>query len=150
METNGAAALPHDVSEDVKLFDESWLSQQQAGGARLTLLEPGGPRRMTGAAAELRSELAQSEAELISVEAARDRVQEELGVLERRYATEQSANKALLAALHELELRTAARDQRLRALECQLRVADAEANELLRAVERAEQPFWRKLLRGRT
>jgi len=147
MEINGAAALPKDVPDEVKLLDESWLSQQRAGGAELSLLEPRELKRMTGAATALGSKLARSKAELTSVQADRDRVQGELGVLERRYATEQSANKALLAALRELEPRTEPRDQRLRALECQLRVADVEANELLRSLQRAERPFWRKLLR---
>ena len=147
METNGVAALPQGVPAEVKLLDGRWLSEQEASGARLTLVEPREMKRMTAAAADLESELAHSEAELTSVKAAGDRVQGELGALERRYTTEQSANKALLAALQELESRTAAPDQRLRALECQLRVADAEANELLCALERAERPFWRKLLR---
>lgn len=145
MEANGAPALPKDIPEEVELLDESWLSQQTAEGARLTLLEPRELKGVTGAAAAPGAELARSQVELTSVKADRDRVQGELAVLERRCATERSAGRAVLAALRQMELRTASRDQRLRALECQLRVADAEANELLRALTAAERPFWQRL-----
>lgn len=67
--------------------------------------------------------------------------------VQRPFSTEHSANQALLATVAELEHRRVERDKTIRSLDCQLRSLQAEASQLHRALDFAERPFWRKLLR---
>lgn len=153
--TNGATArLPEGVPDGVQLLDESWLSTQKAGGARLTLLEPLELNRLDGAANELRAELDRARAARGSTQAQHDRLKSErdqaqtdLAGLEARFAAQQSANSALLATVHELEKRASGREKTIRAIACQLGSVQAEVGELHRALDFAERPLWRKLLR---
>lgn len=72
-------ALPADVPAEVQLLDETWLSAQMEGGARLALL---GPEELEGGEAGLEE-------------------------AERRLEVERSANRALLSAVAQLEQRCA-------------------------------------------
>jgi septal ring factor EnvC (AmiA/AmiB activator) len=77
----------------------------------------------------------------------RNRLQEELATLQRRYAKERSANQALLTTVKELEARQAARLRRLRLVEGQLRMATARNEELTAALEETGRPLGRRLFR---
>lgn len=147
VQTNGGTVrLPQGMPEEIQLLNQSWLADQQAGGARLTL-EPGELNRMSGAPAALRAEPSRAETERSQAEAERDALGAELDVLRSRFSTEQRANQAMLATVVELERRGMERGKILRSLDCQLSGVQDEVRELHRALDHAERPLWRRLLR---
>jgi len=90
-------SLPPDVPAGVQLVDEAWLAAQTSEGARLILLEP--------------EDFARREARLEQAE--------------RRLEAEQNANRAVLAAVAELERRCAQSEKELEEARSQLQEAQS-------------------------
>ncbi len=104
-----APSLPADVPPGVQLVDEAWLSAQTADGARLILLEP--------------EDFARREARLAEAE--------------HRVEVEQNANRALLAAVAELERRCAQSKKELQ--EAQSQLQETQSTTTLDAKQRQQE-----------
>ena len=142
-------ALPEGTPDDVRLHDDGWLSDQQASGARLTLVELSDIERdeAVGRISELEKARDRT-AELLATERSANHAMLATVVeLDRSLLTERSANRAALAAVAELERRVAKREEKARGLEFELLALQAEATVLHRALDMAERPLWRKLFR---
>jgi hypothetical protein len=113
--------LPAGVPSEVRLLDHNWLTDQRAVGARLTLLGPHEAEKD----ADLTVTRSLLEAERAEADRLRKRVEELEGELR-------------LAHEHDSENRS---------IEAAMRALQFESWELQNALDRAQRPLWKKLLR---